>query len=343
MKLLIITQKVDINDPILGFFHRWIIEFAKHCEQIIVICLEKGEYDLPSNVKVLSLGKENGPSRLKYIWRFYKYIWQERKNYDKVFVHMNQEYILLAGWWWRFLGKEIFMWYNHHSGSWLTELTVVFCNKVFCTSKYAFTARFKKTVLMPVGVDTRLFKKDFSINKIPQSILFLGRISPVKRPHLLIEVLNLLKENGVIFEANFYGDALPKDQNYFNKLKKIVIDKNLSGQINFYPGVPNRDTVAIYNRHKIFVNLSSSGMYDKTIFEAMACGCLILVSNDNLRGRISDDFIFQDGDRGELFKKLNNLLCDNISDKENKEIYLNELLQENSLEVLGDNLFISIK
>jgi len=28
---------------------------------------------------------------------------------------------------------------------------------------------------------------------------------------------------------------------------------------------------------------------------------------------------------------------------ENKEIYLNELLQENSLEVLGDNLFISIK
>ena len=27
MKLLVITQKVDKNDAILGFFHRWLIEF----------------------------------------------------------------------------------------------------------------------------------------------------------------------------------------------------------------------------------------------------------------------------------------------------------------------------
>ena len=32
MKLLIITQKVDSADPILGFFHQWVEEFAKHCE-----------------------------------------------------------------------------------------------------------------------------------------------------------------------------------------------------------------------------------------------------------------------------------------------------------------------
>ena len=89
MKLLIITQKVDINDDVLGFFHRWLEEFAKHCEKITVICLEMGEYKLPENVKVLSLGKEDRVSKLKYIWRFYKYIWQEQKNYDKVFVHMN--------------------------------------------------------------------------------------------------------------------------------------------------------------------------------------------------------------------------------------------------------------
>ena len=57
MRLLILTQKVDINDDILGFFHRWIEEFAKRCEKVIVICLQEGRHDLPSNVKVLSLGK----------------------------------------------------------------------------------------------------------------------------------------------------------------------------------------------------------------------------------------------------------------------------------------------
>lgn len=37
MRLLIITQKVDENDAILGFFHGWIAEFAKHCEQLIFL------------------------------------------------------------------------------------------------------------------------------------------------------------------------------------------------------------------------------------------------------------------------------------------------------------------
>jgi len=58
MKPLILTQKIDINDDVLGFFHNWIKEFAKHCESVVVVCLRKGEYDLPENVKILSLGKE---------------------------------------------------------------------------------------------------------------------------------------------------------------------------------------------------------------------------------------------------------------------------------------------
>ena len=91
MKILIITQKVSINDPVLGFMHRWIEEFAKHFERVTVICLEKGEHHLSPEVKVLSLGKENGKSRLKYILKFLYYIWREKNNYDAVFVHMNQE------------------------------------------------------------------------------------------------------------------------------------------------------------------------------------------------------------------------------------------------------------
>src|SRR3989344_92970 len=119
-KILIVTQKVDKNDPILGFFHRWLEEFAKYFEKVTVICLEKGKCDLPQNVKVLSLGKENGRSKFKYLKNFYHFIWQERENYEVVFVHMNEEYVLLAGLPWRLLGKRISMWRNHPAGSFLT-------------------------------------------------------------------------------------------------------------------------------------------------------------------------------------------------------------------------------
>ena len=58
MKLLILTQKMDKNDDLLGFFHNWVSEFAKKCEKVTVISLGIGEYSLSDNVKVLSLGKE---------------------------------------------------------------------------------------------------------------------------------------------------------------------------------------------------------------------------------------------------------------------------------------------
>ncbi len=321
MKLLIITQKVDRNDPILGFFHRWIIEFAKHFESITVICLFEGEHNLPANVKVLSLGKEEGGSRvsktLRYIVRFYKYIWNERDNYDAVFVHMNQEYVLLGAPLWKLLKKKVTMWRNHHAGSILTRIAVLCSDKVFCTSKYSFTAQFEKTVIMPVGVDTDLFKHDESISRIPHSILFLGRISPVKRPDILIDAIALLKKKNILVEAYLYGDPVPQDKEYFESLKQKARKLGVAESIHFYPGIPNEKTPAIYNQCEIFMNGSPSGMYDKTIFEAMACESLVLSSNRNLRGQIDNLFLFEEGNVKEFSEKLEYLL--NLPTEEKKQ------------------------
>lgn len=309
MKLLIITQKADINDGVLGFFHGWIKEFAKHCEKITVICLQKGEYDLPENVKIFSLGKEKRAFRLKYIFNFYKYIWRERKNYDSVFVHMNQEYVLLGGLFWKIFGKKIMMWRNHYAGSFLTDVSAFFCNTVFCTSRYSYTSKYKKTVLMPIGIDTEIFKKKNDIRKKKNSILFLARIAPSKKPELLIEALRILKSEGVQFTADLYGDAEPKDAPYLDSLKKKVKEYGLESLVFFKYGVPNNRTPEIYGSHMIFVNASPSGMYDKTIFEAMACETLVLTSNKNLKGEINDIFLFKEDDAHDLAQKLKTLLA----------------------------------
>ena len=60
--------------------------------------------------------------------------------------------------------------------------------------------------------------------------------------------------------------------------------------------IPNREAPSEYNRHEIYINLTNSGSLDKTIFEAMACGSLILVSNRSLAGQVDDLFIFKEGD-----------------------------------------------
>jgi glycosyltransferase involved in cell wall biosynthesis len=328
MRLLIITQKIDKKDPVLGFFHLWVEEFSKHCESIIVVCLYKGEYTLPSNVKVLSLGKEIKQSRFSYIKNLYTYIWNERKNYDAVFVHMNQEYIVLAGLIWRLLKKKIYMWRNHHAGSVLTDIAAGFCTHVFCTSRFSYTAKYAKTKIMPVGVDTNLFKKTLPAK--PKSVLSWGRIAPSKNIDIFVEVA---KQNPDL-SFDVYGDALPKDSQYLEDLKA-----NAGTNVIFHKAALLEQSVDIYSSHEFFINLSSSGMYDKTIFEAMACGCIVLASNDNLKGNIPDDLIFSNRATLELSQKLKKVGAYSDQQKEELKKLLEIFTDKHSLKNLGRELF----
>ena len=130
MKLLITTQAVDSDDPILGFFHQWIEAFATQCETVTVICLREGNHHLPANVEVLSLGKEKGASRLTRVVRFYRLIIAHRREYEAVFVHMNPEYVVLGGPLWRFWRKRTVLWYTHKNVDLKLRVATFFANAV---------------------------------------------------------------------------------------------------------------------------------------------------------------------------------------------------------------------
>lgn len=346
MKILILTQAVDLDDPVLGFFHDWIKGFAERFDHVSVVCLKKGRFDLPSNVSVFSLGKESGRSKIKYIKNFFSFIFGLHDKYDSVFVHMNQEYVLLGAWFWKILGKKVYMWRNHPRGSLLTVLAIFLCDKVFCTSKYSFTAKFKKTSVMGVGIDTDKFfikeKNSGSSNKY-KKILFLSRMSPIKRPHMLIDALNILHKDGVDFEANFYGEALTKDIDYYNSLKDKVSEHGLNNKVLFHGAVVGDVVCSIYNQHGICVNLTPSGSFDKTIIESMLCGCIPLITNNSLKGEIDDNCITEDNPEA-ISNKIKFWLNSNPDTISNSVTRLNNYaLEKHSLNALMDTLCIEIK
>ncbi len=329
-KLLIVTQVVDTEDPVLGFFVGWLQEFAKHIEHIEVICLRKGSYNLPTNVRVHSLGKEKGStSRVIYIHRFLTLIWSLRHEYEAVFVHMNQEYVLLAGWLWRLLGKRVYLWRNHYAGSWLTDLAAAFCATVFCTSKHSYTAKYAKTVLMPVGVDTERFKPSAQVARETHSILFLSRISPSKRVDLFISALLDLAHEGIAFTATIVGSPLPEDREYYENLQEKLGSFDVSHQVSFLPAVPNHETPVLYQSHEIFVNASPSGMLDKTLFEAAACGCCVLASSRDFADSAGAASYFDSSDT--LADRLRVALA-------NPQPPTTGLVEANSLEALSKKL-----
>lgn len=340
MRILICAQIIDKKDSALGFFQKWVALLAHSFEHIEVICLKEGEYDLPQNVSVYSLGKEVSTGtrftrRMRYITRFYSRIWKSRHQYDAVFVHMNQEYVLLGGIVWKILGKKIFMWRNHYEGSIFTDIAALFCDKVFCTSRFSYTARYKKTVLMPVGVDEDSARLEEPIARSLNSILFLGRLDISKRPHVLIDALGILAKQGVSFVASFVGGPSKTDSVYPNELRAQVENLGIADRVTFVGAVPNTETYRYYRSHDIFVNCSKSGMFDKTIFKAVACGCLVLATSRDFADLAGDEFSFPENDSSELAKKLAEFLILSREKHEGLANTLKNVIKSHSLPVLS--------
>lgn len=335
-KLLIVTQAVDQDDPVLGFIPSWLREFSKDFGSLQVICLKEGKHTLPPNVRIHSLGKESGESRTKYVVRFFRYVWNLRRDYDVVLVHMNQEYVLLGGWLWKLLGKRVYLWRNHYSGGRATDVAVSLCTKVFCTSKYSYTAKYAKTILMPVGIDTEIFKVVGTSRK--GSVLSIGRIAPSKRFEILVDAIGILTESGLQLEAHIYGDALPKDAQYEASLHMRTANARIEHLIQFHPGVRNTDTPALYGAHQLFVNCSESGMYDKTIFEALACGALSVASSRDYAEIAPPELVFKENDAADLAAKIEFLLALQPSEKERLQKAGAIIAEKNSLKALGRRL-----
>jgi glycosyltransferase involved in cell wall biosynthesis len=328
MKLLICTQTVDKNNPILGFFHGWIEEFAKHFEDIEVICLKEGFHQLPENVSVHSLDKESGENRIKYIVRFYTHLLSLRGKYDRVFVHMNPHYVLLGGWYWKLNRVPVFFWRNHAKMNLMTEIAAKFAKRVFYTSPFACTSTYSHAIQMPVGIDHTKFTPGHRNNSGICRILFLGRLSPVKRAEIFIDAGKHLPGN---VELHVYGDAPKKDRVYGEAIKAEAAKNTF-----FHPSVKNEDTPQIYQAHDVYVNLTPEGSMDKTVLEAAACGVPVIVANTSFSKVFDKDSLLKTTTGKALAESISSLMrLPAEARRERATKARQNVIEQHSLEKLG--------
>jgi len=184
MRLLICTQAVDRADPDLGFFVRWIEKFAAGCTSVTVICLRKGDAALPDNVEVIALGTT---------WKLLRAIelcalaLGRRREYDAVFVHMNPEYLVAAGWLWRLLGKKTALWYVHKQVNTKLRIAAFFANVILTASKESFRLVSPKVRVVGHGIDTDFFTPDAHVVR-GKHMLSVGRLMPSKRHDQVIHI-----------------------------------------------------------------------------------------------------------------------------------------------------------
>ena len=274
MKLLIVTQTLDMNDPILGFFHRWVEEFAKRFETVTVIALNVGTYRLPAHVSVRTLGKELGMERTSRVLRYLALLISLRREYTHVFAHMNPEYVIGGGPLWRLLGKKVGFWYVHGSVSWRLKFAAFFAHKVFTASKESCRIANSNVVVVGHGIDIDSFAPSGEMH--PPSIISIGRFSPSKRLETVIGACAVLKKSFPNLKASLVGNAgAPEDEGYALRISELA--KNAG--VVMLPPVPHAGIPAILQGADVFLNASTTGSLDKAVLEAMSMGIVPVTSN----------------------------------------------------------------
>jgi len=273
MRLLVVTQKVDLDDPILGFFHRWVEELAAHADSVRVICLEEGRHALPENVVVSSLGKERGASRLGYVAGFYRRVVPllAARRVDRVIVHMNEVYVLLLAPLLplrRVRGIRLVWWKTHGQLGRGSRIAWRLADAIATASEESFPVVTRKKAVLGHGIDTSLFSDTADASRGGRTLLVVGRLDPVKHVEDALEALELLAD------ARLRVVGPPGDPGYVRRLS-VGADERVS----FEPPRTYGRMPELYREADVLVNTSDTDSVDKVVLEAMACGTVPVTSN----------------------------------------------------------------
>lgn len=321
MKLAIFTRRVDDYDSRSSFVTEWIRKIAKKVDYLYVVCIERGKYSLPKNVKVLYLGSNKLSRMARFLWK------NPIRRVDAVLCHMSPIYTIMFAPSAKWHKKALVMWYAHGIVSTKLKLAHKFADKVLTSSLDSFRIDTPKRKVIGHGIDTDKFVPKETDNKEP-ILLTVGRISPIKDLEDIIKTEHKLVVIGAPTDMDYYLDVVRHGRN-----------------VEWVGGLPHNEVVEEIQNCDIFVSNSHTGSVDKACLEAMSCGKPILTSNEaiaNILGDYKEQLTFK-GSK-EFEEKVENLLS--LSKEERKKIGrdLREIVVKNhNLDNFIDKLIEELK
>nr|MBI2904571.1 glycosyltransferase family 4 protein [Chloroflexota bacterium] len=315
MRLLFITQKMDCADWLLGFTHGWVQSLAARVERLTVICLAQGETDLPSNVKVISLGKERGVSRAGRAIRFGRAMAESSREVDGVFTHMSPAFAIAAAPFAKRHRVPLVMWYTHRHVDFKLHVATALCDAVATASPESFQLPTNKVRVISHGIDTQRFSPGRPSAPGPPTLVAVGRRSPVKHYELLIDAARILA--GEFGHPDLRvrivgGDVDNAPPGYADHLRATIERAGLAGVVTLAGAVSYEQVPQEYRNATIHVNLSPTGGLDKAVLEGMATGVPTVVRNGSFRpifGNMADELVADGDDARALAEKLDAILC----------------------------------
>jgi glycosyltransferase involved in cell wall biosynthesis len=285
MRLLMMTQSIDLDDQILGFTHEWVNSIAKQVPHLHVLCRVRGRHQLANNVTLHAFTQPDEPdhSVQRHLF-FHRTLLQlsVRQQVDGILVHMIPKWVSLC-WPYAFLSRiPLSIWYTHTAVSPALRRAHKLADHIFTASAASYPLAGTHVHAMGHGIDTNWFKPGEGRRENGRfHIIMPGRMTATKQPHLLINALHALPSSlRSMVRCQIMGKVSNKaDQQYLARLHNQIEENALASIVTIKEGVPYPDMLACYQQADLVVNLSQTNSLDKTVLEGMACGVPVLSSN----------------------------------------------------------------
>lgn len=278
--LLFITQKLHGQD---AFTVLWVEAWKRRGYDVTVLCLEwqphaalsaLGRTQAP-DFTVRSLGKENGASRFMQIVRFLWIIATAR--YDRVFIHMTPVWAGIGGLVWMARKKPVYLWYTHYKMQWGLRAFAFYGKRMFAATPQSLPQYDgnQKKVIVGHGVDLSYWPKRENVTADPKRLLVVHRLARSKRLEIILRTMALLPPE---FTLDVYGEEVEPD--YAIEMLQLSRSLGLEKRVTFHGTTPAHTLPDIYCHHRMILNMASETI-DKTMLEAMTCGCYPVTTERN--------------------------------------------------------------
>ena len=135
----------------------------------------------------------------------------------------------------------------------------------------------KKLFVYPGCIETKIFNVVETVEK-DIDILFVGTFRNLKGPDRVLKVIHNLVQEGLSIKASFLGTGY-----LFEEVKQTIISLNLQDYVTLHGYI--NDPSPYFKRSRLLLMPSRSEGLPMAMLEAMASGCVPIVSNV---GNISD-------------------------------------------------------
>ncbi len=151
-------------------------------------------------------------------------------------------------------------------------ITMTEIEKEYISSRFGIPK--EKMITIPSGIDLKIFK-DLGYEREKNTILFVGRLSPVKRLDMLLMAVASVKKKVPDVKLRIIG----RDWGVKNQLVELTNQLNIKENVEFMGEISFEKLIEQYNRVKAFVLTSKYEALGVTIMEAIGCGTPVIVTS----------------------------------------------------------------